>query len=76
MYSQTCPSGLVIASLSFSSSPMSLATMKIYSPSGVNSIKLILELRIETSQKLNSVLEKTARLYILVTLILSFSIVS
>ena len=40
------------------------------------SIKLILELRIETGKKLNSVLEKTARLYILVTLILSFSIVS
>jgi len=39
-------------------------------------IKLILELHFGLGDKLNSVLEKTARLYMLVTLILTFAIVS
>ena len=39
-------------------------------------IKLILELHYEEGEKLNSVLEKTARLYMIITIILSFSLVS
>jgi len=39
-------------------------------------IKLILELHFEVGKKLNSVLERTARLYMIITIILSFAIVS
>ena len=39
-------------------------------------IKLILELHYKEGKKLNSVLEKTARLYMIITIILSFSLVS
>tara|TARA_Y100000590_G_C15694541_1_gene1004623 strand:- start:351 stop:1217 length:867 start_codon:yes stop_codon:yes gene_type:complete len=39
-------------------------------------IKLILELHFEAGKKLNSVLERTARLYMIITIILSFAIVS
>ena len=39
-------------------------------------IQFILELHFEVGKKLNSVLERTARLYMIVTIILSFAIVS